>query len=89
MRMRFEALTGMATRTALCSNEVKTAVQASPVVAFSEHVIDVVVSQVGKSTGNIVGTADDRKISGYGVGGSAKAAGTLAATARAIRIAIA
>ncbi|CAM4492200.1 endoglucanase [Paenibacillus endophyticus] len=42
-----------------------------------------------KSTDNIAGTADDRKISGYGVGGSAKAAGTLAATARAIRIAIA
>jgi endoglucanase len=42
-----------------------------------------------KATDNIPGTADDRKITDYGVGGSAKAAGTLAATARAIRIAIA
>ncbi|MDR6551065.1 glycoside hydrolase family 9 protein [Paenibacillus qinlingensis] len=41
-----------------------------------------------KSTDNINGTADDRKLSGLGVGGSAKAAGTLAATARAIRTAI-
>ena len=39
-------------------------------------------------TDNIVGTADDRRISGLGVGGSAKASGTLAATARAIRAAI-
>ncbi|RTE11494.1 DUF1080 domain-containing protein [Paenibacillus whitsoniae] len=42
-----------------------------------------------KSTDNINGTADDRKLSGLGVGGSAKAAGTLAATARAIHTAIA
>jgi endoglucanase len=42
-----------------------------------------------KATDNIVGTADDRKIVDYGVGGSAKAAGTLAATARAIYAAIA
>lgn len=41
-----------------------------------------------KTTDNINGTADDRKLSGLGVGGSAKAAGTLAATARAIRTAI-
>ncbi|PSL37614.1 endoglucanase [Labedella gwakjiensis] len=41
-----------------------------------------------KHTDNIVGTADDRRISGLGVGGSAKAAGTLAATARAIAFAI-
>ncbi|MBZ4487492.1 glycoside hydrolase family 9 protein [Microbacterium sp. cx-55] len=40
-------------------------------------------------TDGIVGTADDRRISGYGVGGSAKAAGSLAATARAIEKAIA
>ncbi|MHA6480389.1 glycoside hydrolase family 9 protein [Paenibacillus sp. strain BS8-2] len=42
-----------------------------------------------KATDNIPGTADDRKITDYGVGGSAKAAGTLAATARAIQTAIA
>ncbi|WP_141505370.1 glycoside hydrolase family 9 protein [Paenibacillus luteus] len=42
-----------------------------------------------KSTDNIRGTADDRTISGIGVGSSAKSAGTLAATARAIRTAIA
>lgn len=42
-----------------------------------------------KATDNIVGTADDRKIVDYGIGGSAKAAGTLAATARAIHTAIA
>jgi endoglucanase len=42
-----------------------------------------------KHTDGVVGTADDRRISGYGVGGSAKAAGTLAATARAIGAAIA
>lgn len=42
-----------------------------------------------KSTDNIIGTADDRKIVDYGIGGSAKAAGTLAATARAIHTAIA
>lgn len=40
-------------------------------------------------TDGIVGTGDDRRISGYGVGGSAKAAGSLAATARAIEKAIA
>lgn len=39
-------------------------------------------------TDGIVGTADDRRISGYGVGGSAKAAGSLAATARAVEKAI-
>lgn len=39
-------------------------------------------------TDGVVGTADDRRISGLGVGGSAKAAGTLAATARAIEAAI-
>lgn len=42
-----------------------------------------------KTTDNVNGTADDRKLAGLGVGGSAKAAGTLAATARAIRTAIA
>ena len=42
-----------------------------------------------KGTDNIIGTADDRIIKNYGVGGSAKAAGTLAATARAIHTAIA
>lgn len=42
-----------------------------------------------KTTDNIPGTADDRKITDYGIGGSAKAAGTLAATARAIHTAIA
>jgi endoglucanase len=42
-----------------------------------------------KHTDGVVGTADDRRISGYGVGGSAKAAGSLAATARAIEMAIA
>lgn len=42
-----------------------------------------------KSTDNIPGTADDRRLSGLGVGGSAKAAGSLAATARAIHTAIA
>lgn len=41
-----------------------------------------------KHTDGIVGTTDDRRISGYGVGGSAKAAGTLAATARAIEKAL-
>lgn len=41
-----------------------------------------------KVTDNIVGTADDRKIDMLSVGGSGKAAGTLAATARAINIAI-
>ena len=40
-------------------------------------------------TDGVVGTADDRRISGMGVGGSAKASGSLAATARAIRAAIA
>jgi len=40
-------------------------------------------------TDNVIGTADDRRISGLGIGGSAKAAGTLAATARAIEFAIA
>lgn len=42
-----------------------------------------------KSTDNVPGTADDRKLVDYGVGGSAKAAGSLAATARAIETAIA
>ncbi|MCS5497455.1 glycoside hydrolase family 9 protein [Cnuibacter physcomitrellae] len=42
-----------------------------------------------KHTDGIVGTNDDRRISGYGVGGSAKAAGTLAATARAVDKALA
>jgi len=42
-----------------------------------------------KHTDNVIGTADDRRISGYGVGGSAKAAETLAATARAIEAAVA
>jgi endoglucanase len=42
-----------------------------------------------KSTDNISGTADDRKLSNLGVAGSAKAAATLAATARAIHTAIA
>jgi endoglucanase len=42
-----------------------------------------------KNTDNIPGTADDRKISDYNIGGSAKAAGSLAATARAIQTAIA
>ncbi|WP_168735932.1 glycoside hydrolase family 9 protein [Cohnella fermenti] len=42
-----------------------------------------------KSTDNVNGTADDRRLSGLGVAGSAKAAGALAATARAIREAIA
>jgi endoglucanase len=41
------------------------------------------------ATDNIPNTADDRMIAGLGVGGSAKAAGTLAATARAIHTAIA
>lgn len=41
-----------------------------------------------KHTDGIVGTKDDRRISGYGVGGSAKAAGTLAATARAVEKAL-
>lgn len=41
-----------------------------------------------KHTDGIVGTSDDRRISGYGVGGSAKAAGTLAATARAVEKAL-
>ncbi|GAA3414997.1 glycoside hydrolase family 9 protein [Streptosporangium vulgare] len=35
-------------------------------------------------TDNVSGTSDDRRISGLGVGGSAKAAGALAATARAV-----
>lgn len=39
-------------------------------------------------TDNVPGTADDRTIAGLGVGGSAKAAGALAATARAIQNAI-
>lgn len=42
-----------------------------------------------KATDNIPGTADDRKLTDLGVGGSAKSSGTLAATARAIRAAIA
>ncbi|WP_168122345.1 glycoside hydrolase family 9 protein [Paenibacillus sp. HB172176] len=42
-----------------------------------------------KSTDNIPGTSDDRVISNPGIGGSAKSAGTLAATARAINAAIA
>ncbi|MBD2843929.1 glycoside hydrolase family 9 protein [Paenibacillus sp. IB182496] len=42
-----------------------------------------------KTTDNIPGTSDDRQLNGYGIGGSAKAAGTLAATARAIHTAIA
>ncbi|MBW4084157.1 glycoside hydrolase family 9 protein [Paenibacillus sp. S150] len=42
-----------------------------------------------KSTDNLPGTADDRRLSDLGVGGSAKSAGTLAATARAVRTAIA
>ncbi|MEK3883321.1 glycoside hydrolase family 9 protein [Paenibacillus sp. PL2-23] len=42
-----------------------------------------------KTTDNINGTADDRKLAGIGVAGSAKAAATLAATARAIHTAIA
>ncbi|WP_168119557.1 glycoside hydrolase family 9 protein [Paenibacillus sp. HB172176] len=41
------------------------------------------------STDNIPGTADDRTITNYNIGGAAKAAGTLAATARAITMAIA
>ncbi|WP_020619844.1 glycoside hydrolase family 9 protein [Paenibacillus daejeonensis] len=41
-----------------------------------------------KATDNIPGTADDRRLTDPGVGGSAKSSGTLAATARAIRIAI-
>ncbi|KHL97498.1 hypothetical protein QW71_01615 [Paenibacillus sp. IHB B 3415] len=41
-----------------------------------------------KSTDNISGTADDRKLTDLSVGGSAKSAGTLAATARAIRTAV-
>src|SRR5690606_36366253 len=42
-----------------------------------------------KTTDNISGTSDDRTLGGYGVGGSAKAAATLAATARVIHAAIA
>ncbi|RAV00200.1 glycoside hydrolase family 9 protein [Paenibacillus sp. YN15] len=42
-----------------------------------------------KSTDNIPGTADDRKLNTPGVGGSGKAAGALAATARAINNALA
>lgn len=42
-----------------------------------------------KATDNIPNTSDDRKLSDLSVGGSAKSAGTLAATARAIRLAIA
>ncbi len=42
-----------------------------------------------KTTDGISGTADDRKLSNLGVAGSAKAAATLAATARAIHTAIA
>jgi endoglucanase len=41
------------------------------------------------ATDNVVGTADDRRIRNLGVAGSAKAAGSLAATARAINAAIA
>ncbi|MBM7787406.1 glycoside hydrolase family 9 protein [Tenggerimyces flavus] len=41
------------------------------------------------ATDNVVGTADDRRIRNLSVGGSAKAAGSLAATARAIEAAIA
>lgn len=40
-------------------------------------------------TDNVSGTADDRRIRNFGVGGSAKAAGSLAATARAIEAAVA
>lgn len=40
-------------------------------------------------TDGVPGTGDDRRISGLGIGGSAKAAGTLAATARAVAFAIA
>jgi endoglucanase len=42
-----------------------------------------------KSTDNIPGTPDNRVLKDYGIGGSAKSAGTLAATARAIHTAIA
>ncbi|WP_080834848.1 glycoside hydrolase family 9 protein [Cohnella massiliensis] len=42
-----------------------------------------------KSTDNVPNTADDRKLTDLSVGGSAKSAGTLAATARAIHAAIA
>ncbi|BCJ70201.1 glycoside hydrolase family 9 protein [Polymorphospora rubra] len=42
-----------------------------------------------KLTDNVPGTADDRVLTDLSVGGSAKAAGTLAATARAIRHAVA
>ncbi len=42
-----------------------------------------------KTTDGVNGTSDDRKLGGLGVAGSAKAAGTLAATARAIHTAIA
>jgi endoglucanase len=41
------------------------------------------------ATDNVSGTADDRRIRNLSVGGSAKAAGSLAATARAINAAIA
>ncbi|MFB9273778.1 glycoside hydrolase family 9 protein [Cohnella cellulosilytica] len=42
-----------------------------------------------KSTDNVPGTSDDRQLRNLGVGGSAKAAGALAATARAIGHALA
>ncbi|MFS0722410.1 glycoside hydrolase family 9 protein [Paenibacillus sp. 1P07SE] len=42
-----------------------------------------------KTTDGLIGTSDDRKLSNLGVAGSAKAASTLAATARAIHTAIA
>lgn len=42
-----------------------------------------------KVTDNIAGTSDDRRITKLGIGGSAKGAATLAATARAINYAIA
>ncbi|MET8005669.1 glycoside hydrolase family 9 protein [Nonomuraea glycinis] len=41
-----------------------------------------------EQTDNVPGTSDDRRIAGLGVGGSAKAAGTLAATARAVGAAL-
>lgn len=41
-----------------------------------------------KATDNVSGTADDRKLDAIAVGGSGKAAGSLAATARAIRAAL-
>ncbi|OCT15030.1 hypothetical protein A8709_12995 [Paenibacillus pectinilyticus] len=42
-----------------------------------------------KETDNIINTPDDRKYGAIGIGGSAKAAGALAATARAIQSALA